>query len=159
MNGICSSQDQLKNENHSLNSGLYFSDEVRNTSSINPINFSSRESSINIFETIKEKVSPILAYKTGGTIVNNGDSIYIRSLELGCGLTFGSTNEWVSWGPLPMGFDWAYITLPVISAEYRWFSTIYDNPSYAEPTKLKHFMLNLGVTGGRGFIVRFYRFQ
>ena len=155
VNGICTSQDHLKNENHSLNSGSYFSSELRNTISVNPRNFSSSESSNNIIETIKEKISPILAYKTGGTIVNNGDSIFIRSLELGCGLTFGDVNEWVSWGPLPMGYDWGYITLPVISAEYRWLSTIYDNPDLTESTNLKHFMLHLGVTGGRGFIVTF----
>ena len=158
INGICSSQikeDFQQSNNFSMNSESYFSGKMSNTLSVKSSYFSSRESSINIFETIKEKISPILAYKTGGTIVNNGDSIYIRSLELGCGLTFGSTNEWVSWGPLPMGYDWGYITLPVISAEYRWFSTIYDNPDLTEPTTLKHFMLHLGVTGGRGFIVTF----
>lgn len=156
MNGICSSQIKAEfqqSKNYSLNSESYFSGNMSNTLSVKPSYFSSSESSNKIFETIKEKISPILAYKTGGTIINNGDSIFIRSVELGCGLTFGDFNEWESWGILPMGYDWGYITLPLISAEYRWFNTIYDNPSYAEPTKLKHFMLNLGVTGGRGFIV------
>jgi hypothetical protein len=107
-----------------------------------------------VFEQIKESISPLLSYKTGGTIVAEGDSVFVRSLEFGFGLTNGFINEWISWGPLPMGFDWGYITLPYITAEYRWFNRYYQNiQTTNDPAKLKNFMLNLGVSGGRGGIL------
>lgn len=88
-------------------------------------------------EMIKEKISPIVSYKTGGVIVNNADSIFVRSIELGAGLTTGTVNDWISWGPLPMGFDWGYYTLPYLTVEYRWFNRFYQAvPTINEPINL-----------------------
>jgi len=105
---------------------------------------------------IKRKITPIIGYKWGGNIIHNGDSLLVRSMELGVGLIKGNINEWSSFGPLPMGWDWSYLTLPYLTFEYRWFKRYFEHQgSILENTKLNPFMLNIGVSAGRGGMLSF----
>jgi hypothetical protein len=103
------------------------------------------------WEKFKDQIAPIGGYKWGGNIIHNGDSIIIRSFELGVGFVKGEVNEWTSWGPIPMGWDWKQRTLPYLTCEYRWFK-VHDTYQgiVNESKKLYPFMLNLGVSGARG---------
>lgn len=107
-------------------------------------------------EKIKRKITPIIGYKWGGNIIHNGDSLLVRSVELGVGLIRGNINEWSSFGPLPMGWDWSYLTLPYLTLEYRWFKRYFEyQGGILENTKLNPFMLNIGVSAGRGGMLSF----
>lgn len=107
-------------------------------------------------ERIRSKITPIIGYKWGGNIIHNGDSLLVRSIELGIGLIKGNINEWISWGPIPMGWDWSYLTLPYVTFEYRWFKRYYEyQGSISENIKMNPFMLNIGVSGGKGGMLSF----
>ncbi len=109
-----------------------------------------------IWRKIKREITPIIGYKWGGNIIHNGDSLFVRSVELGVGLIKGNINEWSSFGPLPMGWDWSYLTLPYLTFEYRWFKRYFEyQGSILENTKLNPFMLNIGVSAGRGGMLSF----
>lgn len=103
------------------------------------------------YNAILRRVTPLFAYKYGSGLVHNGDSADVHSIELGIGLIRGDINEWSSWGPLPMGWDWNYFTLPYLTAEYRWLKKFHHYSGTPSSTiTMNPFMLNAGVSGGIG---------
>src|SRR5690554_1404346 len=108
------------------------------------------------FNAILRRITPIVGYKNGFDLVHNGDSANVHSIELGVGLIKGNINEWTSWGPLPLGWDWNYFTLPYITAEYRWLKKYHHYSGIPSSTiKMNPFMLNAGVSGGAGGLLIF----
>lgn len=103
---------------------------------------------------LNERITPMAAYKLGGDLVLNGDSAYAHSVEIGVGLIRGSINNWQSWGPLPLGWDWNYLTLPFVTVEYRWIKRYYEYPEPVSTNyKINPFMLNVGVSTGGGILL------
>lgn len=108
------------------------------------------------YRAILRRITPIVGYKNGFDLVHNGDSANVHSIELGLGLIKGNINEWTSWGPLPLGWDWNYFTLPYITAEYRWLKKYHHYSGIPSSTiKMNPFMLNAGVSGGAGGLLIF----
>jgi hypothetical protein len=84
------------------------------------------------------------------------DSAMLPTIEFGFARVFGEKNDFGNWGILPMGYDWSYYA-PYFSFEYRWAIEygIPDGPIDIQKT-IPHFMLNLGIMGGKGALITLF---
>ncbi len=107
------------------------------------------------WERVKQQISPMVGFKWGGTVINDGDSSNVFSVELGAGLTRGYINVWdTAFGGISSGSDWEQLTLPYLSLEYKLFNRYRINqPVVFDPQSIQPFMVNIGISGAKGGMV------